>query len=409
MKISNVEAFLMSYAMPEKVELPFWGGMRTILKRDAMLIKVTADNGLIGYAPGPAFSRAADEISTVIKDFLVGKDPAKWRTFKFEDRPEVAKTYYAVEVALLDLVGKFEGCGISEVMGGRVRSTIKLYGSGGMYMPPEKYAEEAAAIQQMGFPAYKMRPGMGPEADLKTMELMRKATGPQMGIMVDAHTWWRMGNKSYTPQVIRDLARSLKAYNPYWLEEPFLPEDHHSYKKLKDDGFVPIATGEHEQEYEGFEDLARLNATDFLQMDVCCQGGFEMGLKVFDLAAANNMKFAFHSWGTTLEVLAAAQLGVCREESVVEWLEYPCYSTPTRAGMYPFPLSDEILKHPLEINNGYLKLSSAHGLGIEVNEAVIHKYPFIPGPWSFFHQDSPKETIAVTGDHSVKWVKGNEQ
>jgi len=408
MKISNVEAFLMSYAMPEKIELPFWGGVRTILKRDAMLIKVTTDNGLIGYAPGPAFSRAYDEISTVIKTFLVGKDPLQWKSFKFIDSPEVLKTYYAVEVAILDLVGKYEGCSISEVMGGRVRATIKLYGSGGMYMAPEKYAEEAAAIKEMGFPAYKMRPGMGPDEDLRTVELMRKSTG-EMGLMVDAHTWWRMGNKSYSPETIRELASSMKKFNPYWLEEPFLPEHHLEYKKLKEDGFVPVATGEHEQEYAGFEDLARLNATDFLQMDVCCQGGFEMGLKVFDLAAANNMKFAFHSWGTTLEVLAAAQLGVCRDESVVEWLEYPCYSSPTRVGMYPFPLSDEILKDPLEIDKGYLKLPSGHGLGIEVNEDVIHKYPFIPGPWSFFHQDSPKETIAVTGDHSVKWVKSSEQ
>jgi L-alanine-DL-glutamate epimerase-like enolase superfamily enzyme len=140
-------------------------------------------------------------------------------------------------------------------------------------------------------------------------------------------------------------------------------------------------------------------------MDVCCQGGFEMGLKVFDLARDNDMRFAFHSWGNTLEVLAAAQLGVCREESVVEWLEYPCYSTPGRAGMYPFPLSDEILKVPLEIESGYLKLPTGAGLGIEVNEEIIQKYPFIKGPWSFFHQSSPRKTIAVTGDHSVKWVQ----
>ena len=58
-----------------------------------------------------------------------------------------------------------------------------------------------------------------------------------MGLMVDAHTWWRMGNKSYTPQVIRELARSMQKFNPYWLEEPFLPEDHLAYKKLKDDGY----------------------------------------------------------------------------------------------------------------------------------------------------------------------------
>ena len=405
MRITNVEAFLMSCPMPEQIVLPFWGGVRTISKRDAMLIKITADNGLTGYAPGPAFARAQEEINTKVRSFLIGKNPLEWRQFGFIGSLETLKTYYATEVALLDMVGKYEGCSISELMGGRVRSEIKLYGSAGMYMPPDKYAEEAAAIQSMGFSAYKMRPGLGPDDDLKTVELMRNATGPDFELMVDAHTWWRMGDRSYSEKIIHDLAGSFQQYRPYWLEDPLPPEDHLAYKKLKAKNIVPVATGEHEQEYEGFEDLARLNATDFLQMDVCCQGGFDMGLKVFDLAADHKLKFAFHSWGTSLEVLAAAQLGVCREESVVEWLEYPCHSAPGRAGMYPFPLAEEILSEDLEIEKGYLKMPKGPGLGIKVNEAVIDKYPFIPGPWSFFHQDSPKRTIAVTGDHSVKWVK----
>jgi L-alanine-DL-glutamate epimerase-like enolase superfamily enzyme len=404
MKITNVESFLMSYPMPDKIELPFWGGVRTILKRDAMLVKISTDNGLVGYAPGPAFVRAKEEIDNSIREFLLGKDPLQWNQFKFQGHPETIKTYYAVEVALLDLVGKYEGSTISELMGGRVRSNIKLYGSAGMYMSPEKYAAEAYAIQQMGFHAYKMRPGVGPEEDLKTVELMRKATG-DLGLMVDAHTWWRMGNKNYTPEMVTDLARSMSVFKPYWLEEPLPPEDHQAYKKLREKKFVAIATGEHEQELQGFKALAQMQATDFLQMDVCCQGGFDMGLKVFDLAASHKMKFAFHSWGTMLEVLAAAQLGACRPEAVVEWLEYPCYSSPGKAGMYPFPLSDEILKSPLDIENGYLNLPSGSGLGIDINEEVIHQYPFIPGPWSYFHQDSPKKTIAVTGDHSVKWVQ----
>jgi L-alanine-DL-glutamate epimerase-like enolase superfamily enzyme len=404
MKIKSVECFLMSYPMADEIRLPFWGGVRTILKRDAMLIKVTCNNGLVGYAPGPAHERAADDIHKLIAPFLIGKDSTDWKTLKFPGAGDVVKTYHAVEVALLDLLGKYEGCPVSTLMGGKKRSTIKLYGSAGMYMSPQRYAAEAAAIQQMGFKAYKMRPGSGPEADLKTLELMRRATSAEMGLMVDAHTWWRMGDKSYTPAVIHELASSMKQYTPYWLEEPLPPDDHKSYTTLKSSGVVAVATGEHEQEYAGFEDLAKNKCADILQMDVCCQGGFEMGLKVFDLAARHNLKFAFHSWGTTLEVLAAAQLGVCRDESVVEWLEYPCYSSPGKAGMYPFPLSDEILKHPLEIKNGYLHLPSGHGLGIDVNEKVIDKYPFLPGPWSFFHQDSPKQTIAVTGDHSVKWV-----
>jgi len=404
MKITNVESFLMSFPMPKEVRLPFRGGIRTILKRDAMLIKISTDAGLSGWAPGPAHERARDEINASIKPFLLGKDPARWKTFDFQGEPELQKAYHAAEVAILDLVGRYEGCALSELMGGRKRNTIRLYGSAGMYMSPEQYAEEAAAIKDMGFSAYKMRPALGPDEDLRTVALMREATGDDMALMVDAHTWWRMGTKSYSAETIADLAKAMSPYDPYWLEEPLPPEDHAAYRQLHNAGFVPIASGEHEQDLSGFADLANSGAVDFLQMDVCCQGGFEMGLRVFDLAANNGIKFAFHSWGTILEVLAAAQLGVCRDESVVEWLEYPCYSTPARKGMYPFPLSEEILREPLDIQNGYLNVPSGKGLGIDVNEGVIGKYPFIPGPWSFFYQDSPRETIAVTGDHSIKWI-----
>jgi len=52
MKIENVEAFLMSFPIPEDVRLPFWGGLRTIVKRDAMLIRISTDTELVGYAPG---------------------------------------------------------------------------------------------------------------------------------------------------------------------------------------------------------------------------------------------------------------------------------------------------------------------------------------------------------------------
>jgi L-alanine-DL-glutamate epimerase-like enolase superfamily enzyme len=404
MKIVKVESFLMSFPMPQTILLPFWGGERTIIKRDAMLIRVTADNGLKGYAPGPAHAIAKKEIEEIIGPFLIGKDPMKWKDFNFFHSPSTDKTYHAVEISLLDLNAKFQGCALSELVGGRKRNEIKLYGSAGMYMAPEKYAEEAAAIVAMGFSGYKMRPALGPEDDLKTLELMRKAVGPDIGLMIDAHTWWRMGDKSYSLETITTLAGEMAKYRPAWLEEPLPPEDHESYATLRKSSKVPIASGEHEQTYEGFHDMIFKGAVDYVQMDICCQGGFEMGRKVFESTAAAGLTFAFHSWGTMLEVLAAAHFGICWPESVVEWLEYPCYSNEGKAGMYPFPLSDDILKEKLSIVNGYLQVPDAPGLGIEVNEDAIRKYPFIEGPWSFFKLDSPPQTIAVTGDHSVKWV-----
>ena len=107
MRIANVQPFLMSYPMPQEIVLPFWGGRRTIHKRDAMLIKVTSDTGLVGWAPGPAHERASREIIEFIRPFLLGKDPLQWPSFQFSHSPEAEKTYHAVEVALLDLVARY--------------------------------------------------------------------------------------------------------------------------------------------------------------------------------------------------------------------------------------------------------------------------------------------------------------
>lgn len=404
MKITRVEPLLMSFPMPERIRLPNFGGVRTILKRDAMLIRVVTDTGLKGFAPGPAHETAARNIHEIIAPFLIGRDPTDWRTFHFEDSLEITKTYHAVEIAVLDLVAKFEGCALSELIGGRQRDRIKLYGSAGMYMPPEGFAEEAAEIQAMGFPAYKMRPALGPEEDLRTVELMRQATGPEFGLMIDAHSWWRMGDRSYDFNTINRLAHDLAAFGPVWLEEPLPPDDHMAYRQLQSKGLITVATGEHEQEESGFLDLIDSRAADFIQMDVCCQGGYAMAGRVFEAVERAGLKFAFHSWGNNLEVLAAAHLGICWPEKVVEWLEFPCYANEGRAGMYPFPLSDQILKEPLQMENGHLIVSDKPGLGIEVNERAVDDFPWIPGPWSFFQIDSPPETVAVTGDHSVKWV-----
>jgi L-alanine-DL-glutamate epimerase-like enolase superfamily enzyme len=405
MKITQVDAILLSCPLPAPLRLPFFNGERTILKRDAMLIRVRADNGLTGYAPGPAHERAAREIHGTIRPFLLGKDPRQWATFSFRGPLEITKTYHAVEIAIMDLAAKDAGCPLSELIGGRKRDHIKLYGSAGMYMPPARYAEEAAAIAAMGFPAYKMRPALGPELDLETVAQMRKATGPNFGLMIDAHSWWRMGDQSYSPATVTQLARAMAQYQPTWLEEPMPPDDHAAYRKLRAEKILPIATGEHEQEESGFTDLMETNAADYIQMDVCCQGGFAMGQRVFAGVAKHGLRFAFHSWGTLLEVLAAAHLGICWPESVVEWLEYPCHSNHGRPGMYPFLLADEILREPLKIENGHLVVPKTPGLGVEIDERVIEKYPFIPGPWSFFKINSPPETVAVTGDHSVKWVE----
>jgi L-alanine-DL-glutamate epimerase-like enolase superfamily enzyme len=409
MKIDSVRAYLLSYPFAEPIRLPFFGGERTLVKRDAMLIRIAADNGLVGYAPGPGSLLALEAIEQTVGPFLQGRvlaDPDALRIRFLEGPgadPAVAKVYCAAEIALYDLLGKAYGLPVSELLGGRLRDRIRLYGSAGMYMSRQAYAAEAAAIAGLGFRAYKMRPALGPVDDVETVALMRQAVGPDFDLMVDAHTWWRMGDSSYSLETIEELARSMAEHRIAWLEEPLPPHDHQAYLALKEKDIVPLAGGEHESSEAGYLDLILTQAVDYVQMDVCCQGGYTMGRRLFGAIARQGLRFAFHSWGTALEVIAAAHLGICWPEQVVEWLEYPCYSTSTRAGMYPFPLATEILRDPLHLDHGELVVSRAPGLGVAVDELVVERYPWIPGPWSFFRTDSPAAVRAVTGDHSLLW------
>ncbi len=409
MRIRSVQAHLLSSPLPIPLKLSYYGGQRTILKRDAMLIRVEADNGLVGYAPGQGSEKAKQGIDAVVAPFLEGRtlaDPDALRV-QFAEGPGISidqrKLYCAAEIALYDLVGKSKGVPVSELLGGRVRDRIRLYGSAGMYMSPAEYAEEAHAIAKLGFRAYKMRSGMGPAEDLETVRQMRDAVGPDFDLMVDAHTWWRMGDRNYLPDTIHKLARDLSQYGLAWLEEPLPPEDHEGYRLLKNLDLLPIASGEHEPDEPGYLDLILTECVDYVQMDVVCQGGYTAARRLLKEIERAGLKFAFHSWGTALEVLAAAHLGVCWPEQVIEWLEFPCYATPSRAGMYPFPLAEEILKEPLRIEHGDLIGSTGPGLGVEVDEGVVERYPWIPGPWSYFEIDSPRETRAVTADHSEPW------
>ena len=410
MRIRSVQAHLLSSPLPTPLKLPYYGGQRTILKRDAMLIRVEADNGLVGYAPGQGSEIAKQGIDAVVAPFLEGRtlaDPDALRV-QFAEGPGISidqrKLYCAAEIALYDLVGKSKGVPVSELLGGRVRDRIRLYGSAGMYMSPAEYAEEARAIAKLGFRAYKMRSGMGPSEDLETVRQMRDAVGPDFDLMVDAHTWWRMGDRNYLPDTIHKLARDLSQYGLAWLEEPLPPEDHEGYRLLKNLDLLPIASGEHEPDEPSYLDLILTECVDYVQMDVVCQGGYTAARRLLKEIERAGLKFAFHSWGTALEVIAAAHLGGGWPEQVIEWLEFPCYATPSRAGMYPFPLAEEILKEPLRIEHGDLIVPTGPGLGVEVDEGVVERYPWIPGPWSYFEIDSPRETRAVTADHSEAWL-----
>src|SRR5688500_17573015 len=115
MKITRVEAHLLSYPFDEPLKLFYFGGERTILKRDAMLIRVETDKGLTGYAPGQPTERAKKLVELEIGSFLAGRTLADADALRvlfmkeYPGREDIAKVYCSVEIALYDLIGKAKG------------------------------------------------------------------------------------------------------------------------------------------------------------------------------------------------------------------------------------------------------------------------------------------------------------
>jgi L-alanine-DL-glutamate epimerase-like enolase superfamily enzyme len=127
-----------------------------------------------------------------------------------------------------------------------------------------------------------MRPALGPEQDLETVRLMRGAVGPDFDLMVDAHTWWRMGDRSYNFDTVEQLAGNWRSTTWHGWKSRCRPTIMNPIKRLKERWtFVPLASGEHEPSESRYLDLILTAGVDYVQMDVCCQGGFAMGRRLF--------------------------------------------------------------------------------------------------------------------------------
>ncbi|WP_137285836.1 mandelate racemase/muconate lactonizing enzyme family protein [Halorussus salinisoli] len=410
MKITNVTAHALSSPIRPAREHEFLGGTRKILKRDFVLVTVETADGEIGYAPAGASSSAMreyfdgathrnfvevidDVIEPTLEDEVIDDVTAAHDLIDDINIPGFLRSQIisAIDIALHDIIGKRQNAPIYELLleqsdvTADPDRTLPLYASGGMYMPPEGYAEEAAGLAEYGFEGYKYRPGLGPEEDLRTIRLIREEVGDEMEIMVDAHTWWKMGDKSYSPDQVRELTSKFQDYDVYWVEEPVEPEAHSAYQELREATGTPLAGGESEESPQGLKRLADTGAVDFLQGDVRHHRGFTGCGDVVEHCEGADVTFVPHHFGTHLGLVANAHLVAAAPGS--ELLEYPVFETSRHPGMYPFPLAEDILESPFDVEGGELTVPDEPGLGVDVNLDVLTEYPYEEGAWTEFHYD----------------------
>jgi L-alanine-DL-glutamate epimerase-like enolase superfamily enzyme len=421
MQIREVSGHALSSSIDPPQERLFHGGTRRILKRDVVVIVVETADGARGFAPAGASSSAmreyfegdsqatfADLIEGPVANALEGQTIEDIKTvhdiIDQTDLPHRLRNQAiaAVDIALYDLRGKEVGAPISELLAEHFTTTsatsLPLYASGGMYMEADGYAKQAAVLDDLGFVGYKYRPGIGPAADRQILETLRETV--EMEIMIDAHTWWKMDERSYGADQVRSLVRHAGKHGAYWVEEPVAPENHEGYADLASLG-TPLAGGESEESPEGLILLADTGAVDFLQGDVRHHRGFTGCKQVIKHCQGQDITYVPHNFGTWLGFVANAHLVAAAPDGNL--LEYPIFKNDPALtaelagsnnrlrnvaydpGMYPFKLAFEIINENLDLEDGELTVPDGPGLGVSINTDVFEAYPFVKGPWTEFN------------------------
>lgn len=413
MRLTDVTGYALSSPIDPPQERQFHGGTRTLHKRDVVLVVVETADGLRGAATAGATSSAmreyfegdsqgtfADVIDGAVADAVEGKrieEPAEVHDLiKATDLPERLETQAisALDVACYDILGKEVGAPVYELLAEEYEDApepttdLPLYASAGMYMEPEAFADQARLIEEAGFMGYKYRPGIGPEGDRRTIDLVSE-TLEETEMMLDSHTWWKL-ERPYGEETVREIVSYADEMGAYWVEEPVAPDDREGYRRLAETG-ANLAGGESEESPEGLVELAETGAVSYLQGDVRHHRGFTGCRRAIEHCRRTEIEFVPHNFGTWLGLMANAHLVAAAPE--VGLVEYPVFKDDPLVdasgdpGMYPFDLAFDLVEGEPPVEDGRLELTDEPGLGIEVDLDVVEEYPFREGAWTEFEYD----------------------
>lgn len=379
MKIADIDVFVLKTAL----DTPFAFSQMWIGQRSAVLVRITTDDGLVGW--GEAFTQgpeppeiAATAIEHALKPWLIGRNPLDinvlWhemyvKTRDFGRKGSVISAISGVDMALWDLAGHFYQQPIHRLLGGAFRDSIQPYATGFYRIEGQgeaaRLAEEALQHREAGFRAMKIKLGFGLRDDIEVMHAINDALAdPEIELMVDA-------NHAYGRSEALTLGGELEQFNLRWLEEPIVPEDIDGYAELRSRVAVPIAGGENEHTLFGFYPLIKAGGLDIAQPDIGSCGGLTGVRDITAIAHAAGVAVNPHVWGSAVAQAASVQFIAClpvphaRLYPQQPILEYDRSSHPFR---------QQLIADPLQMQDGMITVNDKPGLGIEVRMDTVEKY-----------------------------------
>jgi D-galactarolactone cycloisomerase len=382
-KITEVKA----HYLRAELDQPFGWSVYTTPIRQALLIEVRTDDGLVGWGESGSgtLSRAgAVFVEDVLAPLAIGMDPFDLdaigqRVDSTLDRAGWTgdfgvQCWSGLEVALWDVMGKAVGRPVSQLLGGRVRDRILAYATGLYYAPTaadptRARQEEARGYVERGYRAMKMKiGGLTPGEDIQEVAGIRKTIGDNVLLMADA-------NGAYDSRTAIQVGRGLQALGLAWFEEPVRRGDVDGYLDVRRVLQLPITGGEHLGSLDAFREYVSRRVVDVLQPDVANCGGLSGARRIAALAQAFHVRVYPHVWGTPVAVAAGLHLAATLPSTPPTVTPTPLAQEPLfEFDSTPHPIRDAMLTDALRPRGGWLTVPDGPGLGVEVDPDVLARF-----------------------------------
>jgi len=372
--------------------------------RNFVTLKLTTDEGLTGVGDATLNGRelaVASYLTDHVVPMLIGRDPARiedtWQLLfqgaYWRRGPVTMSAIAAVDTALWDVKGKEAGLPVYQLLGGRSREGVRVYGHANGETIDDVLQEVAEHVEK-GFQAVRVQSGipgiaktygvsaekgryepadaaLPSEATWSTeaylafipelLAAVRKEFGPHLRLLHDVH-------HRLTPIEAARLGKSLEPYSLYWMEDPVPADLQEGFRLIRSHTTTPIATGEVINSIWDCAGLIREQLIDYIRCTVVHAGGITHLRRIFDLAALHHVRSGSHGATDLSPVCMSAALHLDISIPNFGLQEYMPHDAAT----------DDVFPRGYRFEAGYLHPSEAPGLGVDIDEAAAARYPYQP-------------------------------
>jgi galactonate dehydratase len=343
------------------------------VKPSWMFIKLTTDDGLVGYGETgiDGSTAAAAHVLDSLQEIILGCDPRAieqtWaslsRGASHQGGPLLYCVISGVEQALWDIKGKACGLPIHEMLGGACRDHIRVYATCGGETADDAVVQ-AKSFRIRGYSAIKIR--MTPPRDsrvtpdfvsqsAKRIAAVREEMGPSVEIAVD------FGGDFAPSESIR-LIEAIEPSFPMFIEGPCSSDNVDALVRIGASTHVPIAAGGALLTRWGFRELLEKRAVAVIQPIVALVGGILEARKISAAAETYDVSIAPRNPVGPISLAASLQVAACTPNFIIQ--EHLGMANKRDLGL-------GLLKEPFVVSEGQIALPRGPGLGIEIDDEAI--------------------------------------